>query len=1001
MVKIEKDLQMDVSSSFLANVESERDCHSAHLEMDIENYHCDEMNKIKTELDLIHDESNNFTELDLSGNGNKTVRLEERNSINLKRIQPHKETDMIGTVKQIGIDEVDGKEKIGDKSNREPDITQNRGMNFSEVGPSINDKDAAVEKVKQMFMCQLCQRVFAKCSNGYRHVRSVHKKRGMDVKKFITPVLEMDTLAAVNVEHTDTGSFEDRNFGNKERTQAHYKIDMEPQIAIGKVEANENLCELSNESGFMCEEESANKKNSHLGMKKDDIINNSSVKVHLSRIDDIVPKYVCQLCKTTFGLEAHAYRHLINVHNKGEADIVDLINIEKRSVLELENYTEKEDNCSVSKMENASTIATAAMNYICLLCKKKYTRADIAYTHLRMVHKQETGLKKLVSIENRVRMYAGQCNDDTGHVIEKYTKRKPGSSKLVNVDRSNILDTTQNHDERDTAGKTGSVVTQKNICNMEHEDKCDESVKEKVNCLEKDVHDGSILCPLCGSLFTSREIIISHLINTHSVKQNFIESTLEYAGKYLRERESKSGNVSGKHAIEMEYDGQIQGEELESEDDNDVDLAVEYNTGETSEACDKEGDTTQIKAMDIPPGGNLEDNIEALEIQVKHESEDVNAEYYNPVEQDDTKANKMLDTNIGQEWHIAKLVCDQCGKECSGEDELNIHINSAHKCPFCDISFKNKKPRLKHIQKAHSDMLLIKCTLCGKRFHEQMHLKCHHSLCHKDRGPKKSHKCLFCNRTYKDIRSKKTHMEKDHSFECHICKLIFLDEGQLSAHLQQNHKDDEKGDDNHCHICGTVFTNSSELTEHMNNPEGTKCLHHNKRRFSCLECGKTFRDKYDLNAHISHVHKGVKYPCDICGKLFTAKNSVKKHIFYMHSGERNHVCDICGHASKKTQDLRLHMLLHTGEKDYKCELCEKAFLRPDHLKIHMFQHTGEKRYKCSECDRAFSRSDVLRIHMRTHTGEKPYKCEICAKKFSQACALRAHSKTHKRILHLV
>uniref|UniRef100_A0A665TN72 C2H2-type domain-containing protein n=1 Tax=Echeneis naucrates TaxID=173247 RepID=A0A665TN72_ECHNA len=87
-----------------------------------------------------------------------------------------------------------------------------------------------------------------------------------------------------------------------------------------------------------------------------------------------------------------------------------------------------------------------------------------------------------------------------------------------------------------------------------------------------------------------------------------------------------------------------------------------------------------------------------------------------------------------------------------------------------------------------------------------------------------------------------------------------------------------------------------------------------EKPFSCPECGKTSKKKWDLKSH-KVVHTGERpFSCDVCGKNFLQK----AHL-------RLHMVDI----------LKLHKVVHTGERPFSCDVCGKNFLQKAHLRLHM------------------------------------------------------------------
>uniref|UniRef100_A0A0K0D027 Zinc finger protein n=1 Tax=Angiostrongylus cantonensis TaxID=6313 RepID=A0A0K0D027_ANGCA len=144
----------------------------------------------------------------------------------------------------------------------------------------------------------------------------------------------------------------------------------------------------------------------------------------------------------------------------------------------------------------------------------------------------------------------------------------------------------------------------------------------------------------------------------------------------------------------------------------------------------------------------------------------------------------------------------------------------------------------------------------------------------------------------------------------------------------------------------------------------------------CEECGKRFASAFQLREHISIQHlKERNFTCEQCGqkfgrrgefKVFMCLPGLRRHVQMVH---QNHLhkcpyegCDHPGYKCSKALTAHIRSV-HTNVRPYVCETCGKAFVRRNDLKMHNLTHTSETAF-CCKCGSKFRRMIYLKKHER-------------------------------------
>jgi len=162
-------------------------------------------------------------------------------------------------------------------------------------------------------------------------------------------------------------------------------------------------------------------------------------------------------------------------------------------------------------------------------------------------------------------------------------------------------------------------------------------------------------------------------------------------------------------------------------------------------------------------------------------------------------------------------------------------------------------------------------------------------------------------------------------FPCDSCPMKFP-----NTYILKYHKDN-CGDNFTCRFCGRGVSSKRLLIQHETS--------HNSRALKCPHCDHATSRKYLLDMHIRTVHLNLRPEiCQLCGKAFKTKKQIAAHIL-THSDVKRYSCDICGAKLKNITCHRSHMMNVHGHK-VSCDICGKFMYKEEGIRRHKKQEHG-------------------------------------------------------------
>ncbi|XP_033231767.1 zinc finger protein 681-like [Belonocnema kinseyi] len=167
----------------------------------------------------------------------------------------------------------------------------------------------------------------------------------------------------------------------------------------------------------------------------------------------------------------------------------------------------------------------------------------------------------------------------------------------------------------------------------------------------------------------------------------------------------------------------------------------------------------------------------------------------------------------------------------------------------------------------------------------------------------------------KDVETKEvTGQRFNKKYESEV-RSVDLGEDSLAGNMkqlsqkQQEMKNLETEIKYKCKKCARSYKDNRHLTFHR------KYECDVTRQFTCNFCGKLFKRKAHMNAHVDMVHlksnskrTKAKYTCNYCTRSYKYLRSLNRHKREVHAGiKRQFICDYCGHIASQKNNLGTHI----------------------------------------------------------------------------------------------
>lgn len=178
--------------------------------------------------------------------------------------------------------------------------------------------------------------------------------------------------------------------------------------------------------------------------------------------------------------------------------------------------------------------------------------------------------------------------------------------------------------------------------------------------------------------------------------------------------------------------------------------------------------------------------------------------------------------------------------------------------------------------------------------------------------------CGICQRGFYKSSLLEAHVKQQHEgvepYTCVHCGKSYARANLLDSHLREIHHNGGQRVTYPCPSCSRVYTAARSLKYHVKRLHEMESSSSSESQHICEQCGKSFGRKAHLTRHKWTHSKPEewKYPCEYCDQRFHTKENMRDHQQRKHGNKDLLRCRKCGRIFRNRSDLRAHMKKHSA-----------------------------------------------------------------------------------------
>ncbi|XP_071035655.1 zinc finger protein 423 isoform X1 [Parasteatoda tepidariorum] len=330
-------------------------------------------------------------------------------------------------------------------------------------------------------------------------------------------------------------------------------------------------------------------------------------------------------------------------------------------------------------------------------------------------------------------------------------------------------------------------------------------------------------------------------------------------------------------------------------------------------------------------------------------------------------------------------------------------------CQYCTMKFESVFSLQTHTIVVHSSKEITEngrsnepvCTLCNKLFHDDLSLTAHMKVMHdKELNLAKYHAEKEMSRSKNSSPRNPFMLEfpifNNGSFGgfpnpgpllCNQCNAALPDFESFRTHLKTHL---ECGTQKFsCFECDGQFPSEEVFNNHVANHYLAIST-----EYGCQSCPKMFSKPDQLQRHLMDTHAHQLYQCSLCKDMFQSKVDIQIHFSMKHSDQcRTFKCTSCNVAFQTQNEFSLHVKIAHFAKypPFRCPICSLCFPSESLFQVHMQYH---KKYSCLFCPEFFPVEFLLERHIQEkHSGENILPVTARERENVQNLSIKTNSKS--------